>query len=133
MAQAQSRSAVLLIAHGSRRAEANDELVALAERLRARGLYEIVEWSYLEIAEPAIPNGARKCVDQGACRVLMLPFFLSAGNHVVEDLERHRRELDAEFPEVRFVLCSPLGSHPLMTEIVLARLTEGDTGPATPS
>jgi len=119
-------NAVLLIAHGSRRAEANADLVRLAEMLRDTRDYPIVEPSYLEIAEPTIPQGAAACVQQGATQVLMLPFFLSAGSHVVDDLERHRRELTQQFDGVRFTLCAPLGLHPLMIDIVRDRLAEGN-------
>jgi sirohydrochlorin ferrochelatase len=117
-------TAVLLIAHGSRREEANADLVRLAEMLRYRGEYAIVEPSYLEIAEPTIPQGAATCVAAGARCVLMLPFFLSAGSHVVDDLERHRRELAAAHPGVEFRLCPPLGLHPLMLDIIRDRLGE---------
>ena len=118
-------AAVLLIAHGSRRAQANAELVTMAERIRTAGGFDIVEPSYLELAEPSIPDGARRCIARGAQHVRMLPFFLSAGNHVTNDLERFRGELAAEFPSVEFTLCEPLGLHPLMTEIVLDRLQTG--------
>jgi sirohydrochlorin ferrochelatase len=117
-------TAALLIAHGSRRQNANDDLVCLAQRVRDRGLYEFVEISYLELAEPTIPQGIRQCVELGAQRVLMLPFFLSAGEHVAGDLERFRREAAAEYPQVTFKLCAPLGTHPLVVEVVLARLAE---------
>jgi len=117
-------AAVLLIAHGSRRAEANDDLVRLAEILRAKGLYPIVETAYLELATPDIPAGGETCVRLGATEVMLLPYFLSAGAHVVDDLERHRRDLEARFPQVTFELCSPLGLHPLMIEIVLDRLRQ---------
>lgn len=119
-------TAALLIAHGSRRREANDDLVRLGECLRGRNVYPIVETAYLELAEPTIPQAGRRCVERGAGRVLMLPYFLSAGAHVVEDLEHHRRELAAQFPTTDFRLCPPLGRHPLLVEIVLARLAEGD-------
>jgi sirohydrochlorin ferrochelatase len=115
-------TAVLLIAHGSRRAEANHDLIRLAEEIRARALYPIVETAYLELAEPAIIAGGATCVAAGATRVKLLPYFLSAGAHVVEDLERHRQELTGRFPGIEFELCPPLGLHPLMIEIVLDRL-----------
>lgn len=118
-------TAVLLIAHGSRRKAANDDLVHLAEMLREKRIYPIFETAYLELAEPDIPAGGEKCVRMGATEVRLLPWFLSAGAHVVEDLERHRGELAARFPEVKFSLCPPLGLHPLMIEIVLDRLREG--------
>ena len=117
-------TAVLLIAHGSRRQEANDDLLLLADAIRKRNLYQTIEVSYLEIASPTIPEGARRCVEQGADRILMLPYFLSAGAHVVDDLKRHQRELASEFPDVSIELCRPLGLHPLLIDVVLQRLDE---------
>ena len=122
------KSAALLIAHGSRRPEANRDLVDLAGAIRGRTHYPIVEIAYLELAEPTIPQGARRCVEQGATRTLLLPYFLSAGAHVVEDLERIRADLALEFPDVHFTLCQPLSLHPLLIEIVVERLKEAELG-----
>ena len=119
------QTAVLLIAHGSRRAEANRDLLIIADSLRVTGQYRHVAASFLELAEPSIPQGGRECAASGASEVLMLPYFLSAGSHVTSDLERFRAELAAEHPSVRFVLCPHLGLHPLMLDIVKARLAEG--------
>ncbi len=123
-------TAVLLIAHGSRRKEANDDLVRLAEIVRQRRPDVLVEASYLELASPSIPEGARNCIEQGAQKILMLPYFLSAGAHVVSDLQRFRDELAIEFPDVAFNLCPPLGLHPLMADIVLDRLQAGEADTA---
>lgn len=120
-------TAVLLIAHGSRRSEANDDLVKLAQLISERATYPIVEVSYLELTSPTIPDGGKACVDKGARRVLMLPYFLSAGVHVVNDLKEFCQQLNEAFPDVEFVLCPHLGLHPLMADIVLARLQEGVT------
>lgn len=117
-------TAVLLIAHGSRRAEANDDLVRLAQIMQEKQVYPIIETAYLELAEPTIDTAGEKCVAAGASCVKMLPYFLSAGAHVTEDLERHRRELSGRFPNVVFELCPPLGLHPLMIEIVMDRLRQ---------
>ena len=116
---------VLLIAHGSRRAEANEDLVKLAMQISEQGTYRSVQVSYLELATPTILEGGRICASEGATCVLMLPYFLSAGVHVANDLEEVRQQLVNEFPNVGFTLCQHLGLHPLMTEIVLDRLNEG--------
>jgi len=117
-------TAVLLMAHGSRRPEANEDLHLIANELKNCSEYKIVEPSFLEIAEPAINAGGRRCVEQGAQLVLMLPFFLSAGSHVGQDLARIRNELSDEFPDVDFQLCPPLGRHKLIIEIIKDRLNE---------
>ncbi|MGL4424569.1 MAG: sirohydrochlorin chelatase, partial [Gemmataceae bacterium] len=71
--------AVLLIAHGSRRPEANADLRWLAEELARTGRYAILECSYLELTEPTIPQGAAACVARGATTVTLLPYFLAPG------------------------------------------------------
>lgn len=122
-------TAVLLIAHGSRRAAANADLDELATLLRVQNVAPIIETSYLDVAAPDIPTGARACIARGADIVKMFPYFLSAGAHVVDDLQHYQRELSAEFPNVEFVVCPHLGLHPLMVQIVLDRLGE----PPSPS
>jgi sirohydrochlorin ferrochelatase len=120
------RTAVLLIAHGSREHAANDELRDLAARIAARGDHAIVEPCYLELAEPDIPTGAARCVARGATRVLMVPYFLSAGVHLRRDLTAARDELEARHPEVTFRLGAPLGPHALLDELVALRIGEVD-------
>ncbi len=117
-------SAILLIAHGSRRAAANADLVKLAEIVRTRRPQEIVEIAYLELAEPTIPQGAARCVERGATHVRMSPFFLSAGTHIAEDLTGFQAEFASRFPSVQFQLCPPLGLHNLLVEALLERMNE---------
>ena len=120
----QRRVALLLIAHGSRRPEANDDLEYVAARLRERGRYPIVQVSYLELADPGIEAGGALCVSAGAREVILLPYFLSPGKHVVEDLAAARDRLAEFFPGVRFVLADPLGRHPLLLDVIEQRAKE---------
>jgi sirohydrochlorin ferrochelatase len=115
-------TALLLIAHGSRQAEANDDLYHVAAALRGRG--QVVVESFLELAEPDIDGGAGRCVEMGARRVVLLPYFLSAGVHVRRDLAAARQRLTERYPHVEFLLAEPLGRHPLLPEIVAQRADE---------
>lgn len=131
-----NRTALLLIAHGSRRAEANADLEFIAAALRDRGRYPIVRVSYLELAEPNIETGGAQCVAAGATEVILLPYFLSPGVHVVEDLTAARDALAGRFPQVRFALAEPLGRHPLLVDVVEQRANEviqTTTAPQPPS
>jgi sirohydrochlorin ferrochelatase len=119
-------TAVLLIAHGSRVAAANDDLRQLAVLLAARRPELVVERAYLELAEPTIPQGMRRCVERGASEVRMLPFFLSPGAHVTRDLRAYREQFGREYPGVVCRLCPPLGLHPLLVEVLLERLTQAE-------
>jgi sirohydrochlorin ferrochelatase len=114
------KTALLLIAHGSRQPEANDDLFHVAEQMRARG-WPIVEASFLELAEPSIEDGGAHCVEQGGEMVILVPYFLSAGVHVRRDLAAARTKLAERFSAVVFRLADPLGSHPLLLDVVAER------------
>jgi sirohydrochlorin ferrochelatase len=123
-------TAVLLIAHGSRQRLANDDLHALAARVAEGGRYPIVEACFLELAEPDIAAGGARCVARGAARVLMVPYFLSAGVHILRDLTAARDELARRHPGVEFRLGPPLGPHPLLDALVAARIDDLGRGEA---
>ena len=118
-----SGTALLLIAHGSRQAEANADLHHVAAKLRERG-HEMVVAAFLELAEPDMRAGGRQCVAAGAQRVVLVPYFLSAGVHVRRDLSAAREALAAEFPGVAFVRADALGRHPLLLDVVEQRARE---------
>jgi sirohydrochlorin ferrochelatase len=120
------RTAVLLIAHGSREPAANADLHDLAARLSNAGEHPIVVACFLELAEPDIAAGGERCVAEGATRVLMVPYFLSAGVHLRRDLTAAREGLEARYPGVTFRLGPPLGPHPLLDALVAARIHEFD-------
>jgi sirohydrochlorin ferrochelatase len=120
------KTALLLIAHGSQREEANADLYHMISELRSRKRYGIIEASFLELAEPNIDQAAARCVSQGADRVIMLPYFLSAGVHVRRDLAEACRRLSENHVPVQFRLAEPLGRHPLVVEVVLDRAEEAE-------
>lgn len=114
--------AILLIDHGSRRAEANALLDEVAARVRSRmGDSAIVETAHMEIAEPTVAQGFERCVERGASVVVAHPFMLAPGRHVHEDLPRLVQEAAAQHEGVDFVLASPLGSHDGIIDAVIDR------------
>src|SRR4051812_17084299 len=119
-------TALLLIAHGSRQPEANADLLHVAAELRRRGPHRVVVASFLELAEPDIQAGGVRCVELGAERVILVPYFLSAGVHVRRDLTAARQRLAERFPRVRFRLAEPLGRHALLLDLVEERVREAE-------
>ena len=102
---------LLLVAHGSRREASNEEIRALTTLLdqQAGERFDQVRCAFLEIAEPSIPDGIEEAVCAGAREVVVLPYFLSAGRHVAEDIPAEVRSKQAEHPEVRIRLAPYLG------------------------
>ena len=113
--------ALLIIAHGSRRVESNAEIRALADKVaqQAGGRYGVVGCAFLELAEPSIPAGIQQCIDQGADDITIMPFFLSAGRHVVEDVPAKVHSKQDEYPQITMHIAPYLGVSPLMPALIL--------------
>lgn len=107
---------LLIVAHGSRRATSNDEVRQLAEQIRSMpGLpVDEVVTAFLELAEPSIPDGLEACIQRGASEVLVFPYFLAAGRHVVEDIPAEIAPVVERYPEIKVSITPHLG---LATEL----------------
>jgi len=112
---------LLLVAHGSRRAASNDEVRELTRHLAEQtgGEYGFVDCGFLELAEPSIPEGIQRCIDAGATQVVVLPYFLSAGRHVSEDIPAEVKPKQDEYPGIRICISEYLGAAQGITELLL--------------
>jgi sirohydrochlorin ferrochelatase len=93
--------ALLLIAHGSRRKQSNDEVVILADRLKLNcsEQYKIIHAGFLELAETLIPDGIKKCVDDGATSIV--------------------NETKPHYPNINIKIAPHLGASNLMMELLI--------------
>lgn len=117
-------AAILLVDHGSRRPEANAQLVALAERVRARVGDRFVAVAHMELAEPSIAQGIGACVAAGADEIVVHPFFLGPGSHTTGDIPRLVADAAARHPGVRARVGPPLGLDEKLIDLVLQRIDE---------
>lgn len=112
---------LLLVAHGSRRAASNEEVQIITRRLavQAIGRYDLVDCAFLEIASPLIPEAIQDLIDRGATQVVVLPYFLSAGRHVAEDIPKEVEGVKQANPGVDIRIVPHLGSAEGMTGLLL--------------
>jgi sirohydrochlorin ferrochelatase len=113
---------LLLIAHGSRREASNQEVRELAARLEqiAGDRFDRVIPAFLELAEPDIPTGIDLCVESGARTVTAVPYFLSAGRHVAEDIPAELEKGRLKHRAVTVHLSDYLGKHASVPDLLLA-------------
>ena len=119
-------NALLLVAHGSRRKQSNDEVRILADKLKqhCHEEYNIIHAAFLELAEPLIPDGIKKCIDDGADSVIVLPYFLNSGRHVVEDIPNIVNETIKDYPGVDIKIAPHLGASNLMMDLLVSSANE---------
>lgn len=119
---------MLVVAHGSRRAQSNDEVRALARRLHEQTRdFDRVVCAFLELAEPSIPDGLRQAIAAGSQEVVVVPYFLSAGRHVVKDIPEEVATVRAEYPDIAIIIAPYLGAAPELADLLL---TQAQSGPA---
>lgn len=117
-------TALILVDHGSRRAESNKMLLGVAELFTQAyaAEYPIVEPAHMELAEPTIAQAFDACVARGAARVVVMPYFLLPGRHWDQDIPRLTAEAAEKHPGVEFLVAAPLGLHPLMAAMIKSRV-----------
>ncbi len=125
MAKNPDTDAILLFAHGSRVADLKDELAGQIGLIKEMSGYRIVEMSFLEITEPDMMGGVKKCVEQGAKKIRIVPYLLNLGNHVRRDLPEKVKEVQEAFPGIEISVSRHLGIDPLLAELVIKRAERG--------
>lgn len=111
---------LLIVAHGSRRASSNDEVRMLALKV-ADNLQVVVDnvaVAFLEFASPSIEAALDDCFSSGTEKVVVLPYFLSGGNHVVKDMPREIQLVSNKWPDKEIVMLPHIGASDAMVNLV---------------
>jgi sirohydrochlorin ferrochelatase len=113
---------VIIVDHGSRRAEANESLETLVRESADSLPYPIVEPAHMELAEPSIATAFDRCVAAGATTVVIAPYFLGPGSHWDRDIPALAEAAAAGHPGVHWLVAAPLGPDPELLAIVDRRV-----------
>ena len=103
---------LLVVAHGSRRAASNEEVVCLVEKLASKvsAQFDRTMAAFLELAEPSIVDGVDRLVEQGATEIIVFPYFLAAGKHIAKDIPEEIAIATKKHPSVSIHVTSYLGA-----------------------
>lgn len=116
------KEGVILLSHGSRRPEANEEILAISGRVQERDPQGVYQVAFMSFGSPGIGESIDILVRSGIDRIIVMPLFLVTGNHITQDipeeLDLHRQRL----PGVEFVMAQHLAGHPGLVDIVMDRI-----------
>lgn len=115
---------VLLLGHGSRYPEGQQEFFRLTCLVQQRLGTLAVRAAFLELCEPLVAEGIRACVEAGAKTILAIPVFLSGARHVKEDLPLELKQARTDYPQISIQYGNPLGMGPPIQEILEERVYE---------
>lgn len=113
-------NALIIVAHGSRKASSNEEVKALGENLKSLQdkRYDLVIPAFLEFANPSLEESILSCIDKGTSEIVILPYFLASGNHVTRDIPEVVQKIQSSHPQVKIILKEHLGSSSDMVRLL---------------
>ncbi|MBF0399478.1 MAG: sirohydrochlorin chelatase [Magnetococcales bacterium] len=115
------RETVLIVGHGSRDDDGNQEVKDFAEYWHRHHPQERLEVCFIELAEPLLAEGLRRAA-RDTDRVIALPLILNAAGHVKMEIPDAIRAARAEMPAVEFLYGRHLGCEEPILKLLRRRL-----------
>jgi precorrin-8X/cobalt-precorrin-8 methylmutase len=133
--------ALILIGHGSKLPYNRENLEKLAEILRKKSRFKLVEISFMVRNRPTIPEAIANIAKQGATKIVLIPAFLAHGVHTEQEIPEmiglKGKEPVLKTQGIEIVYGEPLGADERIAEIIeekalLALGQDGGEVDATP-
>ncbi|MCJ8279713.1 MAG: sirohydrochlorin chelatase [Rivularia sp. ALOHA_DT_140] len=99
----------IIVAHGSRRIEANKSIETMAISLNAVAAYWSISPSLKDIVVQLVADGKKK--------IGIIPYFLFAGG-ITDAIAQSIKDLELQFPRVSFELYEPLGANGELIDLI---------------
>lgn len=114
--------AVLYICHGSRVKAGQLAALNFIEQTKEHVGVPIQEACFLELAEPTIEQGIKRCMEQGATKIVAIPFLLLTAGHAKIDIPEQLQKTMTHYPEVTLQYGDTLGVHPDLIDVLKKRM-----------
>jgi sirohydrochlorin cobaltochelatase len=116
---------LVIVAHGSRRPEANHQVETLCQKVwaAADNRFDRVACGFLQFAAPRVPDLIEELIEKGADTLVIFPFFMAAGGHIFRDIPMLVQEKQAAHPRVNFFITRPLGSLDGLETLILKEVS----------
>jgi sirohydrochlorin cobaltochelatase len=114
---------LLLVGHGTVDATGVEEFVAFTDRVR--GLLDVdVAGGFIELSAPTVHEAWTELSARGNTTMAAVPMVLVAAGHAKGDIPAALQREVVRDPATAYVFGRPLGPHPLLQEVVAARVAE---------
>jgi sirohydrochlorin cobaltochelatase len=113
---------LLLVGHGSRNQDGNDEILHFTGHWREQHPDWRIEVCFIEYADVLLDEGLDRAAANSA-QVLVIPIILNAAGHVKMEIPAAIEEARARHPGVTFVAARHLGMGPEILAILQTQLT----------
>ncbi|SEB13668.1 sirohydrochlorin cobaltochelatase [Thalassobacillus cyri] len=126
--------AVLMVGHGSRDPEGNEQVRNFIDNLSNQlDPNLLVETCFLEFESPNIDEGIDNCVQKGATHIFVIPIMLLQAGHSKIHIPHAIDEAKKKYSQLTVTYGRPIGIHEQIFEICKDRLEEIGEDPSSPN
>lgn len=118
----QLKKALLIVDRGSREPDVRHELEQICFLAKQRADYDHVDYSFLEVLPPFIPEGISQCMAAGTNFITVMPYFLYPGMKL-KDTVKQSAKIGRD-KNLKLVITKPLSYHPMMVQLIIDRIDE---------
>ncbi len=113
--------ALIIAAHGSRKKESNLEVASLVQSVskKLKGAFGIIDYAFLQMADPLLASKIDELVQKGATTIVIFPFFMASGSHILFDIPKIVRQAQSIHKQVEFKLTRHLGKIEAIEDIII--------------
>lgn len=104
-----SKTGIILCAHGSKSADAVEHFSAFANQFQVQYSQFLVVAAYMELSSPTFSEAVDLLFEQGIRKIVAVPVFLFPGVHVLTDVPQQFAQIAQKLPAVELRLAAPIG------------------------
>jgi precorrin isomerase len=123
-----NREAILLLGHGSRIPGASKDMETVVSRMREKYGYQNIEIGFMSGLGPHLSEVIERLANQGMKRVIVIPYFLHLGAHLLMDIPKMIQTEAQKFPQIRLSLGRGLGFDESLVDLVHRNIQETRKG-----
>jgi len=115
----------IVLGHGSKNKDTVGEFEKTIVRYQMLYPEESVSYAFVEFSAPLLEEAVEDLMATEKIETLIIvPLFLSIGNHLTSHLPKRIETLKKKFPDVVFKLARHIGADPLICTIIKVRSDE---------
>lgn len=115
----------IVLGHGSKNKDTVGEFEKTIVRYQMLYPEESVSYAFVEFSAPLLEEAVEDLIATEKIETLVIvPLFLSIGNHLTSHLPKRIETLKKKFPDVVFKLARHIGADPLICTIIKVRSDE---------
>lgn len=123
------KTGVVILAHGSRGELGAPEVDETLRRVTG-GIKQLLSpgveaiGAALQFNRPNLEEAVEALIKQNVRRVVIAPYFLSPGRHVIEDIPQCIEKFKRDYPDIQFAVSDNLGMDESFIDLMAKRITE---------